>query len=105
MGEDFHHYVVFCKSLSEPGAWIFFNDLPAIGATRGAKRRFHGWESVARACGRFGCCPKMLLYENSTAAQASMGTLVDSVASGSVSADARPTATRSRARGTGCGQM
>lgn len=65
--EACRHYVVFCRRLSNADAWLFFNDIP--GLTRGALKELDGWDSVARACARYMCCPRVLLYENSTAAE------------------------------------
>lgn len=65
--EEFKHYVVFCRTQSDPSSWMFFNDLPGIAS--GARRRLHSWRSVARNCGRFGACPKTLIYESDTSAE------------------------------------
>jgi len=61
--EDFAHYVVFCRSISDTSVWLFFNDLPGVGS-KGSLYRLGSWDNVAFACGRYGACPKMLLYEN-----------------------------------------
>lgn len=65
--EEFAHYVVFCRGISDSGTWHFFNDLPGTGSSN-AYHRFVGWWQVGDACARYQSCPKMLLYENKTAA-------------------------------------
>lgn len=60
--ESFAHYVVFCRRMSDPNRWLFFNDLP--GTANGAQRELLGWAAVSHECGRFELRPKMLLYES-----------------------------------------
>jgi len=65
--EEFQHYVVFCRRLSNASCWIFFNDLP--GLARGALRMLEDWKSVAQECAHYALCPRLLLYENAVAAE------------------------------------
>jgi hypothetical protein len=65
--EACRHYVVFCRRLSNVDAWLFFNDIPNL--TRGALKELDGWDSVARTCSRYMLCPRVLIYENSKAAE------------------------------------
>jgi len=64
--EEFRHYIIFCRSLSDANRWLLFNDLP--GTAQGVQKEYAAWHSVSEACSLVDAIPKMCLYESSAAA-------------------------------------
>lgn len=64
--EEFRHYIIFCRSLSDANRWLLFNDLP--GTAQGVQKEYAAWRSVSEACSLVDAIPKMCLYESSAAA-------------------------------------